>query len=169
MYVRTYIWRKKEKETHQTVFSYQTKLQNGIQDFYQQSKQPPLGLPFSWLQRFMTEDHATRGPLLTSPQGANFEPRCEVVPQGWILYPGGEVIPWGWNFLFVPPLFYTIESVRTWGRGWRNGWTFPLGDKFYPRGQSSPWGPGVKLRIALRLPHDPLPSTVSAQLHNWPV
>jgi hypothetical protein len=46
-----------------------------------------------------------RGPFLTSPLGANFLPRGEVVPQGWILSPGGEVIPWGWNFLFAPQLF----------------------------------------------------------------
>jgi hypothetical protein len=37
----------------------------------------------------------TRGPFLTSPLGANFEPRGEFVPQGWILSPWGEVIPWG--------------------------------------------------------------------------
>jgi hypothetical protein len=28
-----------------------------------------------------------RGPFLTSPLGANFDPRGEVVPQGWILSP----------------------------------------------------------------------------------
>jgi hypothetical protein len=29
-----------------------------------------------------------RGPFLTSPLGANFDPRGEFVPQGWILSPG---------------------------------------------------------------------------------
>jgi hypothetical protein len=46
-----------------------------------------------------------RGPFLTSPLEANFDPRGEVVPQGLILYPGGEVIPYGRNSLFAPPFF----------------------------------------------------------------
>jgi hypothetical protein len=33
------------------------------------------------------------GPFLTSPLGANFDPR-------------GKVIPWGWYSLFAPPFFY---------------------------------------------------------------
>jgi hypothetical protein len=32
------------------------------------------------------------GPLLTSPLGANFDPRAEVVPQGRILPPGSEIV-----------------------------------------------------------------------------
>jgi hypothetical protein len=36
-----------------------------------------------------------RGPFLTSPLGANFDPRGEVVPHGGILSPRVEVIPWG--------------------------------------------------------------------------
>jgi hypothetical protein len=41
---------------------------------------------------------SSRGPILTSPLGANFDPRGKVVPQGWILSlgvklsPGGEII-----------------------------------------------------------------------------
>jgi hypothetical protein len=35
---------------------------------------------------------SARGPFLTSPLGANFDPRGKFVPQGLIL---GEVIPWG--------------------------------------------------------------------------
>jgi hypothetical protein len=31
-------------------------------------------------------------PILTSPLGANFDPRCEVVPQRWILSPGGKIL-----------------------------------------------------------------------------
>jgi hypothetical protein len=48
---------------------------------------------------------------------------------------------WGWNSLFALPFFKVVESVYPWG--WTKGWTFPLGDKVHP------WGPWVKLRMAL--------------------
>jgi hypothetical protein len=35
----------------------------------------------------MDSDDEVRGPLLTSPLGANFKPRGEVIPRG-------EVVPW---------------------------------------------------------------------------
>jgi hypothetical protein len=81
-----------------------------------------------WGHAYMHE--GLRGPFLTSPLGANLDPRGEVVPQGWICPLGGEVIPWGWNSLFTPPLFETIKSVHLWG--WTKGWTSPLGDKVHP-------------------------------------
>jgi hypothetical protein len=36
-----------------------------------------------------------RGPFLTSPLGANFDPQGRSCPQGVNLSPRGEVIPWG--------------------------------------------------------------------------
>jgi hypothetical protein len=81
------------------------------------------------------------GPFLTSPLGANFDPRGKVVPQGWISSPGGKFTPWGWNSLFAPPL-PILNSRECSPLGWANGngWTFPLEDKFYPWGWSSPLG-----------------------------
>jgi hypothetical protein len=61
---------------------------------------------------------SSRRPFLTSPLGANFDPRGKVCPQGWILSPGA-----GWNSLFDPLFFWTEESVHPWG--WTKGWTFP--------------------------------------------
>jgi hypothetical protein len=64
-----------------------------------------------------------RGPFLTSPLGANFDPRGEFCPLE------GEVIPWGWNSPFTPPFFKTVECS-------------PLrvnkGVNISPRGQISP-------------------------------
>jgi hypothetical protein len=73
-----------------------------------------------------------RGPFLTSPLGANFDPQGQSCPSGMSLSPRGEVIPWGWNSLFDPSILLNSRE-----------WTAPLGDKFHP------WGPGVKLRMAL--------------------
>jgi hypothetical protein len=39
--------------------------------------------------------HGQTSPCITSPLGANFDPRGEVVPQGVNLSSRGEVIPWG--------------------------------------------------------------------------
>jgi hypothetical protein len=53
--------------------------------------------PWSKSGWYIRKIRTRRGPFLTSPPGANFDPRDELVPQGRILSPGagGEVIPWG--------------------------------------------------------------------------
>jgi hypothetical protein len=101
-----------------------------------------------------------RGPFLTSPLGANFDPGAVVVPQGWIVSPGSDIIPWGWCYplgvkFSVHPYIFLNSRVSTPGAGWTKGWAFPLGNKFHP------WGPGVQLRMALSLlkvcvPHNSL-------------
>jgi hypothetical protein len=60
---------------------------------------------------------APEGPFLTSPLGANFDHR-------------GEVIPWGWNSLFAPSILLNSRECSPWL--WTKGWTFPLGDNFQP-------------------------------------
>jgi hypothetical protein len=71
----------------------------------------------------------------------NFTPRGKLWHQGISYPPGVTFVPWGWNSIIAPPFFLTVESVHT--LGWTKGWTFPLGDKVHP------WGPGVKLIIAI--------------------
>jgi hypothetical protein len=66
-----------------------------------------------------------RGPFLTSPLGANFDPRGEVVP--W----GGEVIPWG-EFSVDPSILLNCRVCSP--LGVKEGVNIP------PRGQISPLG-----------------------------
>jgi hypothetical protein len=67
-----------------------------------------------------------KGPFLTWPLGANFDPRGRSCP------PRVNFVPRGWNSLLASPSFQTVESVHPWG--WTKGWIFPLGEKF------TPWG-----------------------------
>jgi hypothetical protein len=75
-----------------------------------------------------------RGPFLTSPLGANFD------PQWWFLPPGGELIPWGVKFSVCPSIL--LKRRKSSPLGVNEGVNIP------PRGQSSPLG--LKLRMALR-------------------
>jgi hypothetical protein len=58
-----------------------------------------LHTPFWWETPFQTnvesEVHMcrTEALFLTSPLGANFDPRGEVVHHGWYIF-----VPWGWNY-----------------------------------------------------------------------
>jgi hypothetical protein len=83
-----------------------------------------------------------RGPFLTSPLGANFDPQVRNCPPGVNLSPRGEVIALGCNSVFAPPLFWTIKSVHPWG------WTSPLWYNFHPWGPSSSLG--VKFTLGAR-------------------
>jgi hypothetical protein len=47
-----------------------------------------------WLLKTFGQS-ALRGPFLTSPLGANFDPQGRSCPPGVSLSPRGEVIPWG--------------------------------------------------------------------------
>jgi hypothetical protein len=67
----------------------------------------------------------SRGPFLTSPLEANFDPRGEVSPQGAKLTPGVEVIPWG-EILCLP--LHSAKQYRVF---------VPGGEQ---RGEHSPWG-----------------------------
>jgi hypothetical protein len=80
----------------------------------------------------------TRGPFLTSPLGANFDPpveklspRCEFCPLGVNLSPGGKTL--------CSPL-HSSKQLRV----------FTPGLNITPGGQISPLGPGMKLRMGLR-------------------
>jgi hypothetical protein len=52
-----------------------------------------------------TKGQKVRGPFLTSPLGANFDPRGEVVPQGWICPLGVKLSPAG-EILCLPLHYY---------------------------------------------------------------
>jgi hypothetical protein len=83
------------------------------------------------------------GPFLTSPLGANFTPRGDFVPQGWKCPLGpGWSYPLGVKFSVRPSILLNSRECSPWG--WTKGWISPRGDTFHP------WGPGVKLRMALR-------------------
>jgi hypothetical protein len=57
----------------------------------------------------------------------NFAPRDKLWPQVWIVSPGVEIL--------CSPLHSSKqESVNPWG--WTKVWTFSLGDKVNPGGQS---------------------------------
>jgi hypothetical protein len=69
-----------------------------------------------------------RGPFLTSPLGAHFDPKGEVVPQGWILSPGWSY-PLGVKFSVCPSTLLNSRECP------------PLGGvNIPPRGQISPLG-----------------------------
>jgi hypothetical protein len=88
-----------------------------------------------WILLSQNESLKNRGPFLTSPIGANIDPRGEFVPQKWILSPGAgsEAIPCGWNYLFAPPFFY-INNRECSPLGVNKVVNIP------PRGQISPLG-----------------------------
>jgi hypothetical protein len=86
------------------------------------------------------------GTYLTSPLGANFGLKCEVVPHGWILSPGWSY-PLGVKFSVRP---YVHSWVFTTGVE-RRGEHSTYGNHFTPGGQVHPLGPGVKLKMALKI------------------
>jgi hypothetical protein len=88
--------------------------------------------------------------FLTSPLGANFDPRGEDVPQCWILSPGGEILS-----LPLHSSKQYIENVHPWGER-RGDMTFPLGDKFHPWGPSSPLGAKFTLGAKVEVENGPL-------------
>jgi hypothetical protein len=90
----------------------------------------------------------------------NFALRGKLCPQGRSCPPGVNFIPWDWSY----PLevkFSVCPSILLNSRecsplGVKEGVNIPprgqislLGAKFTPRGEVLPWGPGVKLRMAL--------------------
>jgi hypothetical protein len=88
-----------------------------------------------------------RGQFLTSPLGAKFDPRGEFFPLEVKLCPGGEIL---WS-----PL-HSSKQLRVFTPGVNEGVNIPprgqsspLEAKFTPRGEVRPWGPRVKLRMAL--------------------
>jgi hypothetical protein len=99
---------------------------------FDRSKACVANLDFSSSWNF---NKGVTGPFLTSPLGANFDPRGEVVPQGWS-YPLGVKFS-------VRPSILLNSSVHPWG--WTKGWTFPLGDKFHP------WEPSPLLGLKFTL------------------
>jgi hypothetical protein len=63
---------------------------------YDHNIHPSAGLFFSlWNQfkQFSAKPYQRRGPFLTSPLGAKFDPMVKVVPQEWILSPFENVCP----------------------------------------------------------------------------
>jgi hypothetical protein len=82
------------------------------------------------LDRFRKIVQTSWRPFLTSPLGANFDPRGEVVPQESTLSPWGEIM--------CSSFHSSKQCVHPWG--WTKGWTFPLGDKVHPLGLNSPLG-----------------------------
>jgi hypothetical protein len=53
-----------------------------------------------------------RGPFLTLPLGANFDPRGEVVPQGRICPPGANFAPWGEILCSDPEVKLLITALH---------------------------------------------------------
>jgi hypothetical protein len=79
----------------------------------------------------------------------NFAPRGKVWRQGQSCLPGVKFVPWGrvWSYplgvkFSVHPSIL-LNSRECSPLGVNEGVNVPLGDKFHP------WGPGVKLRMAL--------------------
>jgi hypothetical protein len=89
------------------------------------------------------------GPFLTFPLGASFEPQGQNCPPGVKLSPGGEIHCSPLHSSKQYRVFTPGEEQR--GKHSPNGQSSPLGVKFTPRGKVHPWGPGVKLRMALRV------------------
>jgi hypothetical protein len=84
------------------------------------------------------------GPFLTSPLGANYDPRGEVVPQGWILSPGSEVIPWGVKFSVRPSILLNSREYSP--LGVNEGVNIPPRDQVRPQGWSSPLEARVEVK-----------------------
>jgi hypothetical protein len=107
--------------------------------------------PFQSLSTLMAY---VRGPFLTSPLGANFDPQGQSCPPGVSLSPRGEVIPRGVKLSVRPSILLNNKECSPLGvnKGVNftpRGRISPLGAKFTPRGEIHPWGPGVNLRMAL--------------------
>jgi hypothetical protein len=120
-----------------------TKVSNSLMSELEnrKSRQPDSNLRLRGSNLRLREPDRARGPFLTLPLGANFDPR-------------GKVVPRGCNYLFAPPFFWRVDSAHPWG--WMKGWTFSLGDKFHPWEPSleerfTSGGPGVKLRMSLSI------------------
>jgi hypothetical protein len=78
----------------------------------------------------------------------NFTPRRKLWPHGQGCPPGVNFVPRGWSYplgvkFSVRPSIL-LNSIECSPLGWTKGWSFPLGDIVHP------WGPGLKLRMALR-------------------
>jgi hypothetical protein len=85
----------------------------------------------------------------------NFAPRGKLWPQERSCPPGVSFAPWGWSYplgvklspgseiLFCPSIL--LNSRECSPLGVNEGGNIPPGDKFHT------WGPGVKLRMALRV------------------
>jgi hypothetical protein len=106
--------------------------------------------------KFKTGSWGGRGPFLTSPLGANFDPRGEVVPQGWILSLGVKLSP-GCEILCFPLHSSKLWRVFTPG-GERRGEHSPQGTNFTPGGEVKNGPQGEPLRLNGRMKRKCVPT-----------
>jgi hypothetical protein len=88
----------------------------------------------------------------------NFAPRGKLWPQGWSCPPGVNFVSWDWSyplgvkFSVCPSILLNSRECSPLGVNIPpKGQISPLGAKFTPRCECHPWGPEVKLRMALRV------------------
>jgi hypothetical protein len=127
--------------------------------FFRRSNWVGLGLHFG-----RSFHKLVRGTFLTSPLGANFDPRGEFSPHG-------EFCPLGVKFSVRPSILLNSRECSPLGvkEGVNispRGQISPLGAKFNPLGEVIPWGPGLKLRMVLRSPWRHLPCGTKASFLN---
>jgi hypothetical protein len=98
----------------------------------------------SYVGNFIHKNIRAQRPILTLTPGAKLSPRGEFCPLGVKLSPGGELLS------VHPSILLNRREWTKWGTfHLPRGQISTLGAKFNPRGEVSPWGPGVKLRMAL--------------------